>query len=135
MVSSVRASIGVGLLLGLTLSVVLMWVVAIPAQAQTTVGECQAQIDTLSGQTESATFSGKNAEKNRENLLIKLTDAGEKLGEGKNQDAIQKLENFRDTVSLLAAGGKIDGNDATTLIAGANDAITCIGGLESSTAA
>ena len=42
MVSNVRASIGVGLLLGLTLSL-LMWVSASPAQAET-VDECQAQI-------------------------------------------------------------------------------------------
>lgn len=135
MVSNVRANTGVGVLLGLSLSVLLMLIATAPAQAQTSVEECQNQIDTLYGQTETANFIGQNAEKNRDNLQAKLTNAGDKLALGKNQDAIQKLENFRDTVSLLAEGGKIDSDDATTLIDGANDAITCIRGLESPTAA
>jgi hypothetical protein len=134
--SMVRTGVGMGILLGLLISV-LLWVITTPAQAQTAeeVAVCQGKIDTLYGQTETANFIGQNAEKNRDNLQAKLTNAGDKLAEGKNQDAIQKLENFRDTVSLLAAGRKIDGNDATTLIAGANEAITCIRGLKSPTAA
>src|ERR671912_2994234 len=56
-------------------------------------------------------------------LLTKLEYASVKLAEGKNADAIQKLTNFRDTVTALNAQGKINPDDANTLIIGANDAI------------
>ena len=131
MVSNVRASIGVGLLLGLTLSL-LMWVSASPAQAET-LPECQAKIDVLRGQTLNATFFGQNAEKNRTGLLSKLDNASAKLVEGKNADAIQKLTNFRDTVAALNTQGKINPDDANTLILGANDAIDCITALDTQT--
>jgi hypothetical protein len=131
-VSNVRASIGVGLLLGLTLSLLMWGLSASPAQAET-VGECQAKIDVLRGQTENATFLGQNAEKNRLGLVTKLDNASSKLAEGKNADAIQKLTNFRDTVAALNTQGKIDPEDANTLILGANDAIACITALQTQT--
>ena len=131
MVSNVRASIGVGLLLGLTLSL-LMWVSASPAQAEP-VDECQDKIAALKLQTQSATFIGQNAEKNRTGLVTKLDNASLKLAEGKNADAIQKLTNFRDTVAALNTQGKINPDDANTLISGANDAIACITALETQT--
>ena len=129
--SNVRASIGVGLLLGLTLSL-LMWVSASPAQAETT-GECQTEIAEVRGQTENATFHGKNAAQTEEGLLLKLDNASAKLAEGKNADAIQKLANFRDTVAALNTQGKINPDDANTLTIGANDAIACITALETQT--
>ena len=132
MVSNVRASIGVGLLLGLTLSLLMWGLSASPAQAET-LTDCQAKIDVLRGQTESAHFFGQNAEKNRLGLLTKLDNASVKLTEGKNADAIQKLTNFRDTVAALNAQGKIDPADANTLILGANDAIACITALDMQT--
>jgi hypothetical protein len=135
MVSKVRASIGVGLLLGLTLSLV-MWVSASPAQAET-LTDCQAKIDVLRGQTQNATFLGQKAEQNRTVLVTKLDNASAKLAEGKNADAIQKLTNFRDTVAALNTQGKINPDDANTLISGANNAIACIGtpGTQTPTAA
>ena len=129
MVSNVRASIGVGLLLGLTLSLLMWGLSASPAQAET-VTDCQPKIDVLRGQTESATFFGQHAEKNRLGLLTKLDNASAKLVEGKNADAIQKLTNFRDTVAALNAQDKIDPDDANSLILGANDAIACITALD-----
>jgi hypothetical protein len=130
-VSNVRARVGVGLLLGLTLSLQ-MWVSAPPAQAET-VTDCQAKIDVLRGQTENATFIGQNAAKNEAGLLAKLDNASDKLAEGKNADAIQKLTNFRDTVAALNAQGKINLDDANTLIIGANDAIACITAVDTQT--
>ena len=125
--SNVRVGLGVTLLVGLTLSL-LMWVSASPAQAET-VTECQNKIDVLSGQTAEASFTGKNADKDRAGLLGKLDNASEKLDRGKNADAIQKLTDFRDTVATLNTQGKIDPDDANTLISGANDAIACITAL------
>src|SRR5919112_1603659 len=133
MVSNVRANIGVGLfLLGLTLSLLMWGLSASPVQAET-LTDCQAKIDVLRGQTVNATFFGQNAEKNRTGLLTKLDNASVKLTEGKNADAIQKLTNFRDTVAVLNAQGKIDPEDASTLILGANDAIACITALDMQT--
>ena len=129
--SNVRASLGVGLLLALTLSL-LMWVSASPAQAET-VADCQARIATLKIQTQQATFFGQNAEKNRAGLFNKLTNASDKLDAGKNQDAIQKLTDFKTTVNSLAGGGKIAPGDAQTLVSGADDAMTCITALQTQT--
>ena len=128
MVSNVRASTGVGLLLGLILSLLMWGLSASPTQAET-LTDCQAKIDVLRGQTETATFFGQNAEKNRTGLLTKLDNASVKLAEGKNADAIQKLTNFRDTVATLNTQGKINPDDANTLISGANDAISCVESL------
>jgi hypothetical protein len=130
MVSNVRASIGVGLLVGLILSL-LMWVSVSPAQAD--VDECQAKIAELKLQTQSANFFGQNAEKNKAGLLTKLDNASVKLAEGKNADAIQKLTDFRDTVAALNTQGKINPDDANTLIREANDAIACITALDTQT--
>jgi hypothetical protein len=87
----------------------------------------------LRGQTENATFIGQNAAKNEAGLLAKLDNASDKLAEGKNADAIQKLTNFRDTVAALNAQGKINPDDANTLIIGANDAIACITAVDTQT--
>ena len=132
MVSNVRASTGVGLLLGLTLSLLMWGLSASPAQAET-VADCQARIATLKVQTQQATFFGQKAEQNRTGLLSKLDNASEKRVEGKNADAIQKLTNFRDTVAALNTQGKINPDDANTLISGANDAIVYITAPETQT--
>jgi len=132
MVSNVRASLGVGLLLGLTLSLLMWGLSASPAQAET-LTDSQAKIDVLREQTEYATFIGQKAEQNRASLLTKLENASAKLAEGKNSDAIQKLTNFRDTVAALNTQGKINPDDANTLISGANHAIACIGTPETQT--
>jgi Resolvase, N terminal domain len=83
--------------------------------------------------TDKATFLGQNAVKNETGLLTKLENASAKLVEGKNADAIQKITNFRDTVAALNSQGKINPDDASTLINGANDAIACIGTPETQT--
>jgi hypothetical protein len=128
-VSNVRASIGVSVLIGLTLSVLLMLMATAPAQAQT-LTECQAKIADLRLETDNATFLGKNPAKAEEGLLLKLDNANEKLViEGKYQDAIDKLTDFKNTVIALNEGGKVDPDDATELIAGADEAITCVDGL------
>src|SRR5919107_106172 len=132
MVSNVRASTGVGLLLGLILSLLMWGLSASPTQAET-LTDCQAKIGVLRGQTVDATFIGQNAEKNRTGLVTKLDNASVKLTEGKNADAIQKLTDFRDTVAALNAQGKINPDDANTLILGANDAIACIKALDTQT--
>jgi hypothetical protein len=131
MVSNVRASIGVGLLLGLTLSL-LMWVSASPAQAETD-GDCQAQIADLRTATLNAKFIGQNDEKNRASLVAKLDAASDKLADGKNADAIQKLTDFRETVATLNTYGKIAPDDAQTLVNGADAAIACITAPETQT--
>jgi hypothetical protein len=129
MVSNVRASIGVGLLLGLTLSL-LMWVSASPAQAET-VTDCQAKIADLRASTLAAqTFTNG---KDQVGLVGKLDSASAKLTQGKTADAINNLTSFRDKVSTLGVQGKLGEEEANTLITGADDAIACITAPETQT--
>ena len=119
-------------MLGLILSLLMWGLSASPAQAET-LTDCQAKIDVLKVQTTNANFIGQNAAKNQAGLVAKLDAASAKLAEGKNADAVQKLTNFRDTVAVLNTQGKIDPDDANTLISGADDAIACITALETQT--
>ena len=100
-----------------------------PGAAAESPAECQAKIEALRVATGSATFIGRNAEKDRAALLGKLKSASEKLAQGKFEDAIQALTQFRDKVADLRDQGKIDSNDANALITGANDAIACVQSL------
>ena len=101
-------------------------VAATPASAST-VAECQAIIDTLAGQTQAAPFTGRRAAADRDGLLGKLADAGEKLGQAKPADAITKLTQYRDKVVTLSGEGKLDPAAAATLAAGADETIVCLG--------
>lgn len=121
-------------LIAVVAALVAIFGLAVVANAAT-VEECQAKIDALATQTETADFFGQNAETTRANLLAKLDDASTKLAEGKFTDAIQKLTDFRTTVEELSTDTKpkIDAEDAATSIAGANDAIACIAELQAAT--
>jgi hypothetical protein len=116
-----------GILLGLVLSA-LLWVAAQPAHAQT-VDECQAEIAELKVQTQNTTFIGQSAAKDQAGLIGKLDSASAKLGQGKFQDALANLQSFRAKVVALDQQGKIADEDASTLIAGADEAIACVQGL------
>jgi hypothetical protein len=84
---------------------------AAPAGAAT-VADCQAQIDQLAAQTAASTVTGKNAAKDKSGLLDKLTNANTKLSEGKNEDAVLKLQDFQARVRVLAETGKLAPADA-----------------------
>jgi hypothetical protein len=55
-----------------------------------------------------------------------LSYAGAKLAEGKFEDALVKLTQFREKVVALGSAGKLDANDVTALAAGADEAIACV---------
>jgi hypothetical protein len=94
-----------------------------------TVADCQAHIDELAAQTTAANFTGKNADKERSGLLDKLTNANTKLSEGKNTDAILKLQDFQAHVRTLGQTGKLAPGDAESLAAGADAAIACVNSI------
>ena len=103
---------------------------ALPSVASAeTVADCQAKIATLRAQTAGVPITGQNAEKDRATLLDKLDQASAKLQLGKNADAVAKLEDFKVKVQQLEAAGHVSPEDAQSLIAGADDAIACIGSL------
>jgi FIMAH domain-containing protein len=104
---------------------------ATPAHAQT-VEECQALIDQTSSDLATITIGGNNPEQTLTGLQSKLDVASTKLEEGKYQDAIDKLVDFRTTVERLATAPKpkISQADADLLIADANAAIACIEELQ-----
>ena len=98
----------------------------------TVPSDCQAKIDALIIRTQDKTLTpitGKNAEKDRAGLVGKLDEASSALSVGKNADAVQKLGDLVAKVEQLKAAGKLDAASAELLIAGANDAITCINAI------
>ena len=123
--STARTGAGIGILLGVLMSL-LLWVAAEPAQA---VDVCQTDIAAMKVQTQNATFIGQNAAKDQAGLIGKLDSASAKLGQGKFQDALANLQSFRARVVALDQQGKIDHEDALLLIAGADEAIACVQGL------
>jgi hypothetical protein len=129
-VSNVRASIVVGLLLGLTLSL-LMWVSASPAQAETD-GDCQAELDQAKALlTDTTNIDSFTNVKDRTALVGKLNSASTKLSQGKTQDALDILSSVRDIkVPTLVAQGKLEQADADVLLAEINKAIGCVEGLQ-----
>jgi hypothetical protein len=89
---------------------------------------CQAELDALRLAINSATFSGKHAAADQNNLLLKVNAAQAKLAEVKTADAIQKLEDIRATVLALstAAKPKLDATDADAINAAVDAAEVCI---------
>jgi hypothetical protein len=100
------------------------------AHAQT-VEDCQALINQTSTDLAGVTIGGNNPEQTRASLQSKLVGASTKLNEGKFQDAIDKLVDFRTSVEKMAVAPKpkISQADAQLLISDANNAIACIQGL------
>ena len=134
MVSNVRASIGVGLLIGLTLSALLLLMTTTTAQAET-VDECQAEIAQaralLTDTTSLDYVDSFTNEKDRTGLIGKLDSASSKLSQGKTQNALTNLTDIRDIkVPTLVAQGKLDQADADILLRETNEAITCVEGLQ-----
>lgn len=124
----------IGLIVVVMLAVALF--AAIPASAD--VSECKGMIDALKGKTSIVTYTN---EKDMQNLLIKLDDSVTKLDQNKLADAIAKLKNYKDKVTILIGQNKIspgtitlpDGTTNTVtpqdLLAGADSAIACLQAL------
>ncbi len=107
--------------------------VAAPLANATTITEVQAMIASLKTKTESVVLTGKSADKDRANLLDKLTEASLKVDQAKFCDAVAKLNDFKAKVNQLINAGKINQDpalgttgtellaDADAIIAGLND--------------
>ena len=134
MVSNVRASIGVGLLLGLTLSLLMWSLSASPAQADTVKDCCQAHIDqakVLLTDAKNPDYIDSLNQKDRDGLVGKLDSASTKLSEDKTEDALAILTTLRDSkVPTLVSQGKLDAEEAGVLLTEINAAIGCIEGLQ-----
>ena len=96
-----------------------------------TITDCQALINQTSTDLDEVTIGGNNPEQTRISLQSKLVGASTKLDEGKNQDAIDKLVDFRTSVEKLVSASKpkISPEDAALLITDANNAMACIQSL------
>jgi len=107
--------------------------VAAPLAHATTVTEVQAMLASLKTKTEGVIISGKSADKDRDNLFVKLDEATLKVDQAKFCDAVVKLNDFKVKVNQLIAAGKINQdpalgttgqellNDADAIIAALND--------------
>jgi hypothetical protein len=107
-------------MLMLILSSLLMVLSAPMADAQ---AACQTELDALESAIGSATFTN---EKDRQNLLAKLSNAETKLTEGKTEDAVAKITDIQSAVARLAERNKLDPDDAQAIDAAAEDAIECL---------
>lgn len=81
---------------------VLLFSLAAPVQANEVI--LCASINGLDSCLEYLQFS--NPDKDKAALKVKLVEASDKIYEGKNCDAVQKLNNFRDKLYRLTGGGK-----------------------------
>lgn len=113
-------------------------VLATPS-AEVAIVPCQAELDALRAAINSATFTGKNGSADRANLLRKVDAAQAKVADGKNADAVQKLEDIRMTVVALStpdAKGKtkLDAAGAAAILAAVDAAEACIQALATTSA-
>ena len=137
--SNVRAGVGIGVLLGLTLSALLMLMATAPSQAQT-AGDCQgfdvlrAHLEDPEHNTEAVTITGGKSDKERAGLL-KLVDDAEALASiGKTSDAVKKLSDFTVKVDQLETAGRISTESAGLLRSDAQATIGCLQRSDTTTA-
>lgn len=126
---NVRAGVGIGVLLGLTLSALLMLMATAPSQAQTE-GVCDPE-DRFNVLREdlnpgSVTITGGKADKERTGLLKLVDDAKGLASIGKTSDAVKKLSDFTVKVDQLEAAGRISADDANLLRRDAQATIGCL---------
>ena len=112
----------------------LAMLVAAPFANAETVSECQAIIANLKTKTATVAITGKQADKDRATLTLKLDEATLKIDQAKFCDSILKLNDFKVKVNQLIAAGKINqdpaaGTTGQELLTDADAAITCLNGL------
>lgn len=132
--SNVRAGIGVGLLVGLSLSALLMLMASAPSQAQTE-GVCEVRFNQLRAHLapEALPVTGVKADKERAGLLKLVDDAQTLASIGKTSDAVKKLGDFTVKVDQLEAAGRISAESAAQLRSDAQATIGCLQDSEAST--
>ena len=132
--SNVRASIGVGLLVGLTLSALLMLMASAPSQAQME-GVCEVQFDQLRAHLapDALPITGVKADKERAGLVKLVDDAQTLASIGKTSDAVKKLGDFTVKVDQLEAAGRISAESADQLRSDAQATIVCVQDSEAAT--
>jgi FIMAH domain len=130
----VRAGVGIGVLLGLTLSALLMLMATAPSQAQTE-GVCEDQFNALRthldpnnppNNTEAVPITGGKSDKERAGLLKLVNDAEALASIGKTSDAVKKLSDFTVKVDQLEAAGRISAESADRLRSDAEATISCL---------
>jgi hypothetical protein len=134
-VSNVRAGgIGVGVLLGLTLSALLMLMATAPSRAQTADGGCGDQFNQLRTDIETLHITAKKdkIETERTGLLNPVNDAETLASKGKTSDAVKKMSDFTVKVDQLEAAGRISDVDAKDLRTEAQATIDCLQGSTAS---
>jgi hypothetical protein len=136
-VSNVRAGIGVGVLgvlLGLTLSALLMLMATAPAPAQT-AADCGVQFTALQEDTDEVIITGKDAKKIDKELIglqNLVADAEYLASIGKTSDAVQKLSDYTVKVDQLEAAGRISAESAGLLRSDTQATIACLQGSTAS---
>ena len=110
---------------------VIVLLIAISAAAHGTVEDCKLSINKLITSTRSVAIQGRNAKKDRSELIANLEAALTDLDTVKPCTAVQKLKDFKTKVNQLIAAKRINtdesaGTTSKDLIDDADAAINCI---------
>ena len=90
---------------------------------------CGEELNAVGDAIDAADFLGNNADRDKANLLAKLQAAADKIGAGKFDGAISKLENISSKATALANAPKPKLDDASSITTAVDAAIVCIEGL------
>src|SRR4051794_863839 len=117
-------------------ALLLVGAIALPATASAdTPEQCAATLDTFASQVADPTNFTSLSDKDRIGLVGKLTNAAQKVREGKPGDALQKLADARFKVETLRSTKKVSVTDADLLLHGNTDPLAgpLIVGLDEAT--
>lgn len=81
------------------------------------VSVCAAELQGVAGVISVATFSGKNADGNKDGLLSKVYGADQKVSQSKPLEAEGLLYQIADKANDLANQGKLRAEDASNIVA------------------
>jgi len=120
-----------GTMLAMLVALAALLTATAPSASATTIEECQAQLSTLRTSTVAANDSFTNPDKDWTGLLGKIDAASAELADGKNADALLKLDRYQAKLTELASAPKpkVDPAVAATLSAEAEQAAACISSI------
>jgi hypothetical protein len=108
---------------------VLLLTIAMSGASQGALAACDTETGMVAIEITSAVFNGKRADRDRNNMLLKVEAAISKIDAEKYSDAIGKLIDISDKANALADAPKPKLEDASGINAAVLAAAVCINGL------
>jgi len=108
---------------------ILLFAIAMSGASQGALAACDTELGMLKLAITDATFTGKNATRDEENMLLKVEEAESKIKVEKYDDAVGKLIDISDKANALADSPKQKLEDASGINAAVLEAAVCINSL------